>query len=284
MTAQATSSPAALMARARQVLQQPELIPAGLPIRVGVDLGTASIVVTVTDADGWPLACPSRPADVVRDGVVWDFAGAIEIVIGLVGELERRTGRPLGAAAVTIPPGVSGSDHRAHGYILDAAGLECCAVVDEPSAANAVLGLRDAAVVDIGGGTTGIAILRDGNVAHTIDEPSGGTHVSLVVAGALGVSLAEAERIKVDPSRQAALLPVVRPVLEKFASIVGTAIAGQAVQRIVLVGGTCAFPRIDQIMTEITGIASEVAPEPLLVTPVGVASWGRLLTSSEPKD
>ncbi len=275
-------SAAELMARARHVLQHPEPIDAAVPIRVGVDLGTASIVVTVTDADGWPLACASRPATVVRDGVVWDFAGAIEVLAGLKQEVEASTGRRLTAAAVTIPPGVSGSDHRAHGYVLEAVGLECCGVVDEPTAANAVLRLRDAAVVDIGGGTTGIAILRDATVIQTLDEPSGGTHVNLVLAGALGIDLAQAEQLKTDPARQAEVLPIVRPVLEKFASIVAAAVAGRGVDRIELVGGTCAFAGIDQIVTAATGIASEVAAEPMLVTPVGVARWGSLLT--EPKD
>ena len=51
--------------------------------------------------------------------------------------------------------------------------MVCTGLVDEPSAANAVLGLRDGVVVDVGGGTTGIAVVRDGEVVHTADEATG---------------------------------------------------------------------------------------------------------------
>ena len=36
------------------------------------------------------------------------------------------------------------------------------AVLDEPSAANAVYEIEDGVVVDIGGGTTGLAVLKGG--------------------------------------------------------------------------------------------------------------------------
>lgn len=50
--------------------------------------------------------------------------------------------------------------------------------------------------MDVGGGTTGISILKDGEVIFTADEPTGGTHMTLVLAGSLGCSFEEAERIK----------------------------------------------------------------------------------------
>lgn len=43
-------------------------------------------------------------------------------------------------------------------------------IVDEPTAAAAVLKITDGAVVDVGGGTTGISILKDGKVIYTDDE------------------------------------------------------------------------------------------------------------------
>lgn len=271
---------ATTMKRAAGVLAEPERIEPGTPIRVGVDLGTAFTVIIVTDEKGRPLAAANTFADVVRDGIVWDFAGAMDVVRGLKTRLERATGRELDHGAVTIPPSVSRADHRAHHYVLEGVGIECDAVVDETTAANAILGISDGAVVDIGGGTTGVAILRDGKVVNTIDQPSGGTHLSLVIAGARKISFSDAEALKVDPAHHRDLLPIVRPTLEKIATIVADAVRDQGVEQIHLVGGTAAFTGITEIMTEITGVPTEVAPEPMLVTPLGVAGWAQPITAT----
>ena len=248
-------------------------IPAATRIRVGVDLGTAFSVVMVTDEAGTPLAGATKFADVVRDGVVWDFSGAQAVIRELKQQVEQATGRTLASAAVTIPPAVTKSDHRAHRYVVEGAGMDCTAVIDETTAANAVLNISDGAVVDIGGGTTGVAILRGGEVVANIDEPTGGTHLSLVIAGALKIPFAEAEKRKVKVRGQEELLPLVHPTLEKIATIVRGAVAGHDIEVIHLVGGTAAFVGIADIMTDITGIRTEVAPQPMLVTPLGVASF-----------
>lgn len=240
-------------------------------VHVGVDLGTAYVVVAAVDDRGMPLAVASRFASVVRDGVVVDFAGAVALVRELVAEVEARLGRQLTTAATTYPPGVGMSEVRACRYVVEGAGLVCTRLVDEPTAANAVLGIRDGAVVDIGGGTTGIAVLADGRVVAVEDEATGGTHVSLVVAGHHGISLEAAESRKTDPAEQPALLGVVRPVFEKIATIVARHLAAYPVDTIHLVGGTAAFPGIDGVVAAGTGLTVEVSPHPLLVTPLGVA-------------
>lgn len=172
---------------------------------------------------------------------------------------------------MTIPPGVGAANARGHRYVVEAAGLDCTALVEEPVAANAVLGLRDGAIVDVGGGTTGIAVVRDGEVVSTADEATGGHHLDLVIAGAYRVSVEEAEGMKRDAARQAELLPVVRPVLEKVATIVGRAVAGHPVDELHLVGGTSAFGGIAEVVTAVTGIRAVVPGNPLFVTPLGVA-------------
>ena len=65
-------------------------------------------------------------------------------------------------------------------------------------------------IVDIGGGTTGLAILKGGEVVQVEDEPTGGTHLSLVLAGNYHVPFAEAEEIKQDYSRHKEILPVLK--------------------------------------------------------------------------
>lgn len=267
-----------MAAAAKSIHKRKHTLAPELPIRVGVDLGTAFSVMFVTDAAGKPLAGTHVFADVVRDGIVWDFAGAVATIAGLKEKLETRTGRKLFSGAVTIPPGVSTSDHRAHKYVLDSAGIDCTAVVDEPTAANSVLGIRDGAVVDIGGGTTGIAIISDGEIVATVDEPSGGTHLSLVISGALKIPFEEAELMKRDPANHKRLFPLIVPVLEKMSTIVRDAIAPHHVPRIYLVGGTSAFTGMEEVMSRVTGVPSEIAPEPMFVTPLGVASFAQPIT------
>jgi ethanolamine utilization protein EutJ len=243
----------------------------GGAVRAGVDLGTAYTVVIAVDDAGHPLAGAYRFADVVRDGVVLDYMGAVELVRDLRKEVEAKLGRELSTAAVTIPPGVPVSEVRSHGYVVEAADLRCTAIVDEPTAANAVLRITDGAVVDIGGGTTGVAIVRGGEVIATADEPTGGTHLSLVLAGAGRTSFEEAEQAKRDPANHARLFPVVRPVMEKIATIVGRHIQPYDVDEIYLVGGTSAFAGIAEVIGGVTGVHCVVPGNPLFVTPLGVA-------------
>ncbi len=72
---------------------------------VGVDLGTAYIVVVVVNGKGEPVACALEFAQVVRDGLVVDYVGATQIVRRLVGQLQERLGRELEDAAIAVPPG-----------------------------------------------------------------------------------------------------------------------------------------------------------------------------------
>jgi Ethanolamine utilization protein, possible chaperonin len=64
--------------RAACYLAEPEaaVIEEG-PLTLGVDLGTCDLVSMVLDAQGQPVAVRLDWADVVRDGVVWDFFGAV---------------------------------------------------------------------------------------------------------------------------------------------------------------------------------------------------------------
>lgn len=85
--------------------------------------------------------------------------------------------------------------------MAEGAELEVTAVLDEPSAANAIYQISDGVIVDIGGGTTGLALLKDGKVVEIADEPTGGTHLTLVLSGNYHIPFAEAEAIKQDYSR-----------------------------------------------------------------------------------
>jgi len=129
----------------------------------------------------------------------------------------------------------------------------------------------DGAIVDVGGGTTGIAVIKQGKVVYTADEPTGGTHFSLVIAGAKDITLEQAEELKKNPKVQAQLLPVVRPVMEKVGNIISRHVTGHKVKKLYLVGGTCAYPGMDKVVQEYTGIETLIPGSPLFVTPLGIA-------------
>ena len=237
----------------------------------GVDLGTACVVLAVLDEHLRPVAGTFRYADVVRDGMVVDYIGAIRIVREMKEELEEKLGSQLIYAAAAIPPGTDALDSGAIKNVVQGAGFEITALPDEPTAANAVLNIRNGAVVDIGGGTTGISVLKDGKVVYVADEPTGGTHFSLVIAGAYMMSFADAEIYKRDKKNHKELLPVLKPVIEKVSSIISRHIEGREVDGIYLVGGTCCLTGIEGIIEKKTGIPTYKPGNPMFVTPLGIA-------------
>jgi ethanolamine utilization protein EutJ len=238
---------------------------------VGVDRGTAYTVLIVVDEDGQPLAGKYQFAQIVRDGLVVDFAGAVDLLRRLKARVETKLGVELTSAATAYPPGVPRAEVRATANVLYAAGLECTGLVDEPTAANHVLQIRNGAIVDVGGGTTGIAVVEDGKVVYTADEATGGTHFTLVIAGAKNLPFEQAERLKVDPAHQQQLFPVVRPVMEKVATIVERHITGRHVETLYLVGGACAFPGMGTVIEKVTGVPTCLPGNPLFITPLGIA-------------
>lgn len=245
--------------------------PVSDKLKVGLDLGTAYIVLVVLDEENNPVACEKQAASVLKDGVVVDYSGALRIVRELKEKLEARlSGLELLNCAIAMPAGTESSAHT-HQYVAEGAGFEVTNVLDEPSAANSIYQIDDGVVVDIGGGTTGLAILKDGKVVQIEDEPTGDTHVTLVLAGNYHIPFAEAEQIKQDYKRHREILPVVRPVVEKMASIVGRYINRDEIDTIYLCGGTCCLTGIEQIFEKQTGIRTIKPADPFLVTPAGIA-------------
>ncbi|EBV9994437.1 ethanolamine utilization protein EutJ, partial [Salmonella enterica subsp. enterica serovar Kentucky] len=146
------------------------------PLWLGVDLGTCDVVSMVVDGNAQPVAVCLDWADVVRDGIVWDFFGAVTLVRRHLDTLEQQLGCRFTHAATSFPPG---TDPRISINVLESAGLEVSHVLDEPTAVADLLALDNAGVVDIGGGTTGIAIIKQGKVTYSADEATGGHHISL---------------------------------------------------------------------------------------------------------
>ncbi len=253
-----------------EVIKNPIKSPSSV-YYTGVDLGTACVVLAVLDENYKPVAGAFQYADVVRDGMVVDYIGAINIVRNLKNQLEEKLDTELIYAAAAIPPGTDELDSGAIMNVVQAAGFELTNVLDEPTAANEVLKIENGAVVDIGGGTTGISILKNGKVIYVADEPTGGTHFSLVVSGAYKMSFSDAETFKRDTKNHKEVLPVVKPVVEKVSSIIKQHIKDYDVQEISLVGGTCCLSGLEKIIEKQTGVFTHKPQNPMFVTPLGIA-------------
>lgn len=86
---------------------------------------------------------------------------------------------------------------------VEQAGLEVAELVAEPlAAADAVLSEEQerlgTLLIDVGGGTTDLAVFMDGSIAFTGAVPAAGNHVTRDIAVALGVTHPVAEQLKLS--------------------------------------------------------------------------------------
>jgi len=239
-------------------------------VHCGVDLGTANIVVGVVDAANQPVTGAWKHDTVVRDGVVVDYVGAAAAVRALTRTIEQRLGRRLTRASVAIPPGIPDGDIKVFVNVVNAADLDVDEIVDEPVAAARVLGVRDGCVIDVGHGTTGVSVLEGGRVVHSVDQATGGHHMTLVLAGAYRQSYDAAEAMKKDARRQDDVIGVIRPTLEKMATIARDALIGYDPPLVYLVGGASSFSNAPDVFSQILNRPVVRPIEPLFVTPLGV--------------
>lgn len=237
----------------------------------GVDLGTACVVMAVLDENYNPVAGAYEYSDVVKDGMVVDYIGAINIVRKMKEKIEASLQTTLSYAAAAIPPGTDRLDGGAVRNVVEAAGFEVTSLLDEPTAANKLLKLENGAVVDIGGGTTGISIIKNGEVIAVDDEPTGGTHFTLVLSGAYKIPFDEADLFKRNVDNHKEILPVVKPVVDKIATIVSEKTSSNNIEELVLVGGSSCLTGIEEAIEKEIGIRTTKPDNPLFVTPLGIA-------------
>lgn len=256
---------------ARQVRTGDTATPEG-PLRLGVDLGTGNIVLSVVDAANTPIGGAWLRSTVVRDGVVVDWLGAVDAVRTLNDDLTRRLGvERFDEAAVAVPPGIDQGTIKVFTNVTEACGIYDAEVVDEPVAAAKALGVTTGVVVDVGHGTTGVSILRDGRVLKSVDEATGGHHMTLVISGALGIDYEAAEQLKKDPAESTQVIGLIRPTLEKMATIAARASRGFEELPVFLVGGSSSHPQAPDIFTSVLGRPVSRPDEPLFPTPLGTA-------------
>jgi ethanolamine utilization protein EutJ len=241
------------------------------PYAVGVDLGTASTVLTVTDTAGVPVLVEAHPSGALRDGVVVDFIGASRVVAMLRDRARDRLGVELTATVTASPPGVPVSDQRTCAFVCERAGFTDVALTDEVTAANALLDIADGVVVDVGGGSTGVGIIEGGRLVRTDDRPGGGHHLDLMLAGALGIGRTEAEQRKRDaPDRR--YLDILRPGIERIATAIAQMVPAGSAGPVHLAGGALRIDGAAEIVADVLGRDVRTHPHAELITPLGIAS------------
>ncbi len=205
----------------------------------------------------------------MRDGVVVEFHAAVRAVRDLAAAAQRALSIPIDAAATAYPPGVPASDCRACGNVLEQAGIDCRELVDEVSAAQALLHVQDGAIVDVGGGSTGVGIYKDGQLTSLSDRPGGGHHLDLILAGALGIAVEEAEQRKRTEGERH--LGVLTPGIERIAESVALQCHRQNPGDVHLAGGALRLPGAAAVMERYLNWPTVAYPFAELITPFGIA-------------
>ena len=239
-------------------------------LKVGVDLGTSSIVLTVLDESNHIIYGDFEYDHAVQDGIVVNYMDSVNILRRLKKKAEDNIGVELTTAAGAIPPKTGEKSSKVVANVIEEAGFTCTNVVDEPTAAATFLKIKNGTVVDIGGGTTGITIFKNKKIQTVIDEPTGGFHMTLVLGGRYKIKNEGAEKLKRDKDREEEVYMVIRPVVEKMATIVEK-LGSQVEDPVIVVGGATNFTEFTTTFSKLLGRKVYKPLYPQFVTPLGIA-------------
>lgn len=146
--------------------------------------------------------------------------------------------------------------------VATALGLELLGVIAEPYAVATCLdpgelGDAGAVFVDIGGGTTDVALVRGGGISGTKMLALGGRAFTKGLVERLGVSFGEAESVKLDPEQHAradvgeTLIDDARTWRAGVELMIGDLAHGELLPgRILLCGGGADLPQIREVLEE----------------------------------
>jgi cell division protein FtsA len=175
------------------------------------------------------------------------------------------------------------------GAAVSRCDLEISEVVSAPFAAGLSCLVDDerelgATIIDMGGGTTSLAVFFEGQLLHTAQVPVGGQHVTRDLAGVLSTPIDNAERLKTlygnvhacqedereilavqligEEDHQFAKIPrsmvigIIRPRLEETFEMVrdrldGAGLGRAAAGRVVLTGGACQLVGVRDLASRI---------------------------------
>ena len=145
----------------------------------------------------------------LRDGVIADFDVAEEMIKHFIRKVHNRHSFASPQVIVCVPSGSTGVERRAIQESAEAAGARRVFLVEEPMAAAIGAGLpvtepTGSMVVDVGGGTTEVAVLCLGGIVYSRSVRVGGDRMDEAIIAYIRrhhnllVGETTAERIKKD--------------------------------------------------------------------------------------
>jgi len=143
----------------------------------------------------------------LRDGVIADFQVAEEMIKYFIRKVHNRRSFASPMVVICVPSGSTAVERRAIQESAEAAGARSVMLIEEPMAAAIGAGLpvtepTGSMVVDIGGGTTEVAVLSLGGIVYARSVRVGGDKMDEAIIGYIRrnhnllVGESSAERIK----------------------------------------------------------------------------------------
>ena len=145
----------------------------------------------------------------MRDGVIADFEVAEEMIKHFIRKVHNRRGFASPLIIICVPSGSTAVERRAIQESAEAAGARRVLLIEEPMAAAIGAGLpvtepSGSMIVDIGGGTTEVAVISLGGIVYARSVRVGGDKMDEAIISYIRrnhnllIGESSAERIKLD--------------------------------------------------------------------------------------
>jgi rod shape-determining protein MreB len=145
----------------------------------------------------------------LRDGVIADFEVAEEMIKHFIRKVHKRRGFASPQIIVCVPSGSTAVERRAIQESAESAGSRRVQLIEEPMAAAIGAGLpvteaSGSMVVDIGGGTTEVAVISLGGIVYSRSVRVGGDKMDEAIISYIRrnhnllIGESSAERIKME--------------------------------------------------------------------------------------
>ncbi len=235
------------------------------PSVVALNTATGGILAVGTDAKKMIGRTPGNIVVIrpLKDGVIADFDTTERMLRYFIHKVHRRRRFAKPRLVVCVPSGITPVEQRAVKDAGYAAGARRVYIIEEPMAAAIGSGMpvhepTGNMVVDIGGGTTEVAVISLGGIVTSQSIRVGGDELVSGLPKTILVSAEEIRRAIEEPVN--AIVDAVRTTLDQCPP----ELAGDIMDRgIVLTGGGALLRGLDERLRHETGMPVHVAEDPL---------------------